>query len=1282
MSEKNIRHSKLLAVAAAAAITLPAAGSVILASEAEPSTPDVSIDSTNGSQVMNTSVIEVDPSSTDELAVEPSVPSYELQQTNTGAPVSTDDTTFENNLVREVQAELSEAPNEPEDVANTSDSLETEQSPNPGELIANPVEDSVSTEMNISKASDQKSSLEIQLEKNDVTIILPEQNYESLNNDNASLTIEKSFYKNEKTNDDIFGTIFSLDSEAGSAEFTSYLFTANDWNKLNDGSYDQNLYYPKSKEIPQPVFKFKDESLGGMNIYSVSLNAFKDKLSVSLDGLRLTDHYQFDFKLPYSIEEYIAPYWVDKSGYLNFSKGPLNYQIFNKDTVNVYGSIDDSTSEITIQNQVEYEGKSYDVQMIGFLRDYNAFPELGKWSSSFDQMTALKKVNIESGISNIQGEAFSGCSKLESIKLPENIQLGRGAFTNCSNLIEVTIPSRVEVSRDCFSNCENLAKVTLENGVNKIHMFAFWNCPNLSMIKIPESVTEIAGNDTDALAFSGSEQVVIFGVPGSEAEKYANKYGIEFRSLEEIEVFDQFNPVYDEILDYINGDDLINLRNILVADGNYCCSIVVNKNSGNPIKGMTEFVSHLLFNGYDGFKEIIAKDTSTDEAVKILANLLSNVAEADSDNAFYTLLKEVTKHILTDLQNNLALSEFKDVMTSDVISSFSNSGRKLNDADQAGIFLNLLIDGDSKKIADFLGSGIKNPKTLNKLTDNIDSYIKNGKVNKSLGKFMSGMGLTVDFAGAGIDTITRFIQYQSLMNSNEEVFNLLKYIESNTTYDPLKTAAKTVRGSLESSLKQALSTLKPLIDEGLAIGYDKALDMAVSAIPFGTLIKGAADLGVDLGNTFFHTKDIQKTYDQMKIATYLNEVLSRWARDKVYEFSDAVIDDNEEEIYKASRKYYDSLVLLHKSRTKGENIYLNHLEALTFAGIPTKEIAQSKEITNQALNFLEYLERNVLEHKTAKKLITLTASCPINIVVHDKTGAVIETIDGQNVRSDFINDIYYSVVYNDQNGDYDKYIVYPEDSGYEFIFTGTDLGVIDLSYGLFDDQGLLHFHSLPNIPVQNKENLKLTALNSDRKLSLQRLDKDSKVIDTLNPVERSTYIAGESISPNMEHVTGEIGDRFLLNAGVLPIDTTNCDVIWSVDDPLVAYVNDDGVLYLLKEGDTLVKAETLDGLTIIIPVNVLKETDNIVDKPGSEIKKPDSNHNEKPSSADKSSQSTVTTLSVKQIKNQPSTNIAAVNSSKANDVPTAHSSGLFITISGLMSGLAGILYTFRKRKPE
>ena len=98
---------------------------------------------------------------------------------------------------------------------------------------------------------------------------------------------------------------------------------------------------------------------------------------------------------------------------------------------------------------------------------------------------------IRPGTCTIAGSAFSGCTGLTSVEIPESVkEIGYNAFSGCTGLTSVTIPNSVtKIGDSAFSDCTGLISVSIGNGVNEISTAAFSGCTALLSVTIPGNVT-------------------------------------------------------------------------------------------------------------------------------------------------------------------------------------------------------------------------------------------------------------------------------------------------------------------------------------------------------------------------------------------------------------------------------------------------------------------------------------------------------------------------------------------------------------------------------------------------------------------------------------------------------------------------------------------------------------------------------------------------------------------------------------------------------------------------
>ena len=116
---------------------------------------------------------------------------------------------------------------------------------------------------------------------------------------------------------------------------------------------------------------------------------------------------------------------------------------------------------------------------------------------------AFNELQYFTGLTSIPSSAFSDCSELLSIKLPDNIiSINDNAFVRCQSLREIHIPANIEsIGYRAFRSCKKLATVIFEKSSqlktigggyhSDIDYGAFSYCTALTSIEIPASVETI-----------------------------------------------------------------------------------------------------------------------------------------------------------------------------------------------------------------------------------------------------------------------------------------------------------------------------------------------------------------------------------------------------------------------------------------------------------------------------------------------------------------------------------------------------------------------------------------------------------------------------------------------------------------------------------------------------------------------------------------------------------------------------------------------------------------------
>ncbi len=168
-------------------------------------------------------------------------------------------------------------------------------------------------------------------------------------------------------------------------------------------------------------------------------------------------------------------------------------------------------SSCSIPNEISVAKKKYAVKEVGL--------------KAFSGCSSLNSVSLPDSVETIENLAFEGCSGLEAIEIPKGIRNIRGeAFRGCSRLERVTMKDSPEViGRYAFEGCVRLREFSVEKGKGKYgsdstgmlydsDMGRLFRVPYATEggVNVPPGVREISGG-----AFSGCASVTAIKIPSS-----------------------------------------------------------------------------------------------------------------------------------------------------------------------------------------------------------------------------------------------------------------------------------------------------------------------------------------------------------------------------------------------------------------------------------------------------------------------------------------------------------------------------------------------------------------------------------------------------------------------------------------------------------------------------------------------------------------------------------------------------------------------------------------------
>ncbi len=206
----------------------------------------------------------------------------------------------------------------------------------------------------------------------------------------------------------------------------------------------KTLYLPKSLKSVESYAFHRCENL--VNVYYAGSELDKDQISI-LNNYNSND------------------YFINANWHYISKIGDDVYYSIDGDTVEIYGT--------------------------GAMYNYN-----GSNPSPLSDNTAIKTVNVGSGVTGVGDFLFYGCQNLTTVSLPDSIKtIGMCAFTNCFNLTTVNLPEGLTtIGTSAFQSCYNkLSEIAIPSTVTTIGNGVFMGCGRLTSITIPSGVTTISG---------------------------------------------------------------------------------------------------------------------------------------------------------------------------------------------------------------------------------------------------------------------------------------------------------------------------------------------------------------------------------------------------------------------------------------------------------------------------------------------------------------------------------------------------------------------------------------------------------------------------------------------------------------------------------------------------------------------------------------------------------------------------------------------------------------------
>ena len=200
----------------------------------------------------------------------------------------------------------------------------------------------------------------------------------------------------------------------------------------------------------------------------------------------------------------------------------------------------------------------------GEMKDYAD----GEWE---DRKSEIKKIVIESGVTEIGCSAFTDCTSLTDVVIPDSVTcIDNSAFLRCTNLSEISLPdSVIRLGSGVFEDCTNLKSVRLPQNLTSIPYRFFFGCSRLKSISLPDSVTQIG---EAAFGFCDLQEQVVQEIVSSDNITFIGSRAFEGnKNIYTVHIGKNVEYIQTETFNYMSTPsfhDCTNLTSITVSPEN------------------------------------------------------------------------------------------------------------------------------------------------------------------------------------------------------------------------------------------------------------------------------------------------------------------------------------------------------------------------------------------------------------------------------------------------------------------------------------------------------------------------------------------------------------------------------------------------------------------------------------------------------------------------------------------------------------------------------------------
>lgn len=142
---------------------------------------------------------------------------------------------------------------------------------------------------------------------------------------------------------------------------------------------------------------------------------------------------------------------------------------------------------------------------------------------------SITNITMPDTVTKIEAYAFSHCSMLSEVVIPETVEvIEDGAFVE-TGLIDIVVPAKVKDLRGVFCRCKNLKSATVKGKLEEFRsdcVFPFMDCPSLETITFLECIRYIKDESCN-----GCKSLKNIYVPAKKGDYYKKRFTEELHPI-------------------------------------------------------------------------------------------------------------------------------------------------------------------------------------------------------------------------------------------------------------------------------------------------------------------------------------------------------------------------------------------------------------------------------------------------------------------------------------------------------------------------------------------------------------------------------------------------------------------------------------------------------------------------------------------------------------------------------------------------------------------------------